>query len=96
MCFSSQMTVGIPSCQVGEGFSRVLQETCFIRCAGGRHGRRQVDQPLRVREKAVHYFQRSDGVLFADGDIVMKTSADDPLAKDILHIQEIILHVLGA
>ena len=56
---------------------------CLARL-GRRHRGRQVDQPLRIGGEAAHHFQRGDGVLFADRDVVVQPSGDDPLARSRL------------
>src|SRR5215467_11545338 len=54
---------------VGKGLVRMFQEARFSGRLRRRHGRWQINQPLRISSKAAHHLQSSNGIFLADGNI---------------------------
>jgi len=80
---------------VGEGFFGSLQPTYFRAGGTGRHGGREVDEPAGIDREATHYFERGDGVFFADGQVVEVAGVDDFVAGDVGEIEEGVEVLLG-
>ena len=79
---------------VGKCLARVLQQARLPAGFRGRHGRRQINQPLRIDREPAHHFQGGDRVFFSDRDVAVQPRADQPLAKDALDVQQIVLLLL--
>ena len=80
---------------VGNGLRRVLEESVQGACLTRRHGRRQVDQPLRVDGPTAHHLQRGNGILLPDRDVGTQPRLYDALAGHIGQIENIVVFLLG-
>ena len=80
---------------IGEGFSGVFQESGFLRRFGRGHRGREINQPFGIGRKPAHDLQRGYGILLADRDVVVQAGRNDPLAQDILHVEQIVVLLLG-
>ena len=56
-----------------ERLVRVLEQVLAARRRGGRHRRRQVEQPARVQREAAHHLEGAGGVLLAHRDAAVVT-----------------------
>ena len=80
---------------VGERLGGMLQQARLAAGLAGRHGGRQVDQPLRVGGEPAHHLQGRRGVLLADRDVAPQPGRDDPLAEHVLGVEHLVVGLLG-
>ena len=83
------MTCGTPSERYSaNALVGMLQEVRPAGRRGRRHRRRQVDDPPRVHREAAHHLQRSCRVLLADRHRARQPRLDDPLAGDVVDVEQ--------
>ena len=73
---------------LGERVLGMLEQVGPRRGRGRRHRRRQVDEPARVGREAAHDLQRGGRVLRLDRDGAGEPRAHDPLAGDIVDVEQ--------
>ena len=93
--FLADHSSGILAAVVSEDFGRMLEQAGGVAGLAGRHGRRQIDQPLRVDGESAHDFERGRRVFFADRDLAAQAGRDDPLAEYIFGVEQVVTGLLG-
>jgi hypothetical protein len=66
----------------------MLEQIGTLGGRGRRHRRRQVDEPPRIGGEAAHDLERRGGVLLADRHGAGQARLDDPLAGDVVDVED--------
>jgi len=82
--------------EIAEGLRRVLKATGAVAGFRGRHGGRQVDEPLGIEREPGHHLKGGPGVLLPDGDLLHQAGVDEPLPEHVIEIQKLVVFLLGA
>lgn len=80
---------------VAECFRRVLQQLWVLARRRRRDRGRQVDEPFRIDGKPADDLKCGDRVLLAHGHVPRQPGGDDPLAEDIIDVEQLVLALLG-
>ena len=65
------------------------QSVTFTGLTWGHRGR-QIDEPLWIYCKSAHHLQGCDRILFSNRDVAVQPRVNDPLADDILDVEQVI------
>ena len=61
-----------------------------------RHRGRQIDEPFWIYCKSAHHLQGCDRILFSNRDVAVQPRVNDPLADDILDVEQVIQLLMHA
>ena len=81
---------------VVEGFGGVFEQVGQGRIFGGRHGGRQVQQPLGVQGETAHHLQGGHGVFLTDGHALHEAGFDELLAGHVADVEDLVGFLLQA
>ena len=75
---------------VSKGFFRMFEQSVTFTGLTWGHRGRQIDEPLWIYCKSAHHLQGCDRILFSNRDVAVQPRVNDPLADDILDVEQVI------
>jgi hypothetical protein len=73
----------------------VLEQAGALAGLGGRHRRRQVDEPARVDGEAAHGLERGAAFSARDADVGAQARLDRALAEHVAEVEDVVVGLLG-